>query len=91
MKELRRQVELLLEQGWIRASSSPYGASISFVPKKDVKWRMCIDYRSLNKIIVKNWYPLPKVEELMDRLCGVRYFIDLYSGYHQILLPVSNI
>ena len=54
--------------------------------KKDGKWRMCIDYRALNHITVKNRYPLPKVEALMDRLHGARYFtkIDLYSGYHQI-------
>ena len=86
MEELQRQVELLLEQGWIRPSSSPYGAPVLFVPKKDGKWHMCIDYRALNKITVKNKYLLPKVEELMDRLHGARYFtkIDLYSGYHQI-------
>ena len=86
MEELQRQVELLLEQGWIRPSSSPYGAPVLFVPKKDGKWRMCIDYRALNKITIKNRYPPPKVEELMDRLHGARYFtkIDLYSGYHQI-------
>ena len=93
MEELRRQVELLLEQGWIRPSSSPYGAPVLFVPKKDGKWRMCIDYRALNKITVKNRYPLPKVEELMDRLHGARYFtkIDLYSGYHQIRVRESDI
>ena len=93
MEELRRQVELLLEQGWIRPSSSPYGAPILFIPKKDGKWRMCIDYRALNKITIKNRYPLPKVEELMDRLHGARYFtkIDLYSGYHQIRVRESDI
>ena len=93
MEELRRQVELLLEQGWIRPSSSPYGAPVLFVPKKDGKWRMCIDYRALNKTTIKNRYPLPKVEELMDRLHGARYFtkIDLYSGYHQIRVRESDI
>ena len=75
-------MELLLEQEWIRPSSSPYGTSILFVPKKDGKWRMCIDYRALNKITVKNRYPLLRAEELMDRLHGAQYFtkIDLYSG-----------
>ena len=81
MDELKRQIETLLEQGWIRPSSSPYGSPILFIPKKDGKWRMCIDYRALNRITVKNRYPLPKVDELMDRLHGARYFtkIDLYS------------
>ena len=93
MDELKRQIETLLEQGWIRPSSSPYGSPILFIPKKDGKWRMCIDYRALNRITVKNRYPLPKVDELMDRLHGARYFtkIDLYSGYHQIRVQESNI
>ena len=73
MDELKRQIETLLEEGWIRPSSSPYGAPILFIPKKDGKWRMCIDYRALSRITVKNRYPLPKVEELMDRLHGARY------------------
>ena len=86
MEELRRQVELLLEQGWIRPSSSPYGAPVLFIPKKNGKWRMCVDYRALNKITIKNRYPLPKIEELLDRLRGALYFtkLDLHSGYHQI-------
>ena len=66
MEELKRQIEVLLEQGWIRPSSSPFGAPVLFVLKKGGQWRMCIDYRALNKITVKNRYPLPKVEELMD-------------------------
>ena len=72
MEELRTQVETLLEQGWIRPSSTPYGAPIIFVPKKNGQWRMCIDYRALNKITVKNRYPLPRIEELLDRLHGAR-------------------
>ena len=93
MEELRRQIEVLLEQGSIRPSSSPFGAPVLFVPKKGGQWRMCIDYRALNKITVKNRYPLPKVEELMDRLHGARYFmkLDLYSGYHQIRLREEDI
>ena len=91
--ELKRQIDVLLEQGWIRPSISPYGAPVLFIPKKDGKWRMCIDYRALNKVTVKNRYPLPKVDELMDRLHGARYFtkIDLYSGYHQIKVKESDI
>ena len=86
MEELRRQVEVLLEQGWIKPSSSPFGTPVLFVPRKGGQWRMCIDYQALNKITIKNMYPLPKVEELMDRLHGARYFtkLNLYSGYHHI-------
>jgi hypothetical protein len=93
LDELRRQIDALLDQGWIRPSSSPYGAPILFIPKKDGKWRMCIDYRALNKITVKNRYPLPKVDELMDRLHGAKYFtkIDLSSGYHQIRVRESDV
>ena len=74
LDELKRQVDNLLEQGWIRPSTSPYGAPVLFIPKKDGKWRLCIDYRALNKITTKNRYPLPKVDELMDRLHGAKYF-----------------
>ena len=93
MEELRNQVETLLEQGWIRPSSSPYGSPVIFVPKKNGQWRMCIDYRALNKITVKNRYPLPRIEELLDRLHGARYFskIDLHSGYHQIRVQEADI
>ena len=93
MEELRNQVETLLEQGWIRPSSSPYGSPVIFVPKKNGQWRMCIDYRALNKITVKNRYPLPRIEELLDRLHGARYFskIDLHSGYHQIRVREADI
>ena len=93
LDELKRQIDTLLEQGWIRPSSSPYGAPVLFIPKKDGKWRLCMDYRALNKITVKNRYPLPKVEELMDRLHGARYFtkLDLSSGYHQIRVKEADI
>ena len=93
MEELKTQVETLLEQGWIRPSSSPYGAPVIFVPKKNGQWRMCIDYRALNKITVKNRYPLPRIEQLLDRLHGARYFskIDLHSGYHQIRVREADI
>ena len=64
-----------------------------FIPKKDGKWQLCVDYRALNKITTKNRYPLPKVEELMDRLHGASYFtkIDLASGYHQIRVKEADI
>ena len=61
LDELKRQINNLLDQGWIRPSTSPYGAPVLFIPKKDGKWRLCIDYWALNKITTKNWYPLSKV------------------------------
>ncbi|GBG92088.1 hypothetical protein CBR_g54343 [Chara braunii] len=86
LEELRKQLDELLEKGWIRPSSSPFGAPILFVPKKEGELRMCIDYRSLNAITVKNVEPLPRIDDLLDRVQGCKYFskIDLKSGYHQI-------
>ena len=73
-----------MEHGFIRPSKSPYGALVLFVKKKDGSLRMCIDYRALNKITVKNKYPLPRIDELLDRLqgSGVYSKIDLRSGYY---------
>ncbi|GBG93019.1 hypothetical protein CBR_g58181 [Chara braunii] len=86
LEELRKQLDELLEKGWIRASSSPFGAPALFVPKKEGELRMCIDYRGLNAITVKNAEPLPRIDDLLDRVQGCKYFtkIDLKSGYHQI-------
>ncbi|GBG65052.1 hypothetical protein CBR_g49122 [Chara braunii] len=86
LDELRRQLKELTEKGWIWPSTSPYGAPVLFVPKKGGPLRMCIDYRGLNAIIVKNAEPLPRIDDLLDRVQGCRYFtkIDLKSGYHQI-------
>ena len=66
---------------------------VLFIPKKNGKWRLCVDYRALNKITTKNWYPLPKVDELMDRLHGACYFskLDLASGYHQIRVKEADV
>lgn len=93
MEELRSQDETLLEQGWIRPSSSPYGAPAIFVPKKNRQWHICIDYRALRKITIKNRHPLPRIEELLDHLHGARYStkIDLHSGYHKIRVRESDI
>lgn len=76
----------LLDNGFIRPSKSPYGAPVLFVKKKDGSLRMCIDYRALNKITIKNKYPLPRIDELLDRLSSVKVMskIDLRSGYHQV-------
>ncbi|KAM0038166.1 putative nucleotidyltransferase, Ribonuclease H [Helianthus debilis subsp. tardiflorus] len=86
MKELRTQLDERLAKGFIRPSSSPWGAPVLFVKKKDVSMRLCIDYRELNKVTIKNRYPLPRIDDLFDQLQGASYFskIDLRSGYHQL-------
>ncbi|KAG7583880.1 Ribonuclease H-like superfamily [Arabidopsis suecica] len=93
MAELKKQLEELLDEGFIRPSSSPWGAPVLFVKKKDGSFRLCIDYRGLNKIMVKNKYPLPRIDELLDQLGGAKWFskIDLASGYHQIPIEPSDI
>ncbi|GBG73345.1 hypothetical protein CBR_g13066 [Chara braunii] len=85
LDELLRQLKELIEKGWIRPSVSPYGSPVLFVPKKGGTLRMCIDYRGLNAITVKNREPLPRID---DRVQGCRYFnkVDLKSGYHQIAI-----
>ena len=86
-KEVQRQVQDLLSKGLIRPSTSPFGSPILFLKKKDGTLRMVIDYRSLNKITIKNKYPLPRIDDLFDRLQGGKYFssLDLMSGYHQTM------
>ena len=76
-EELELQVKDLLDQQFIRPSSSPYGAPVLFVPKKDGRWRLCIDYRALNKQTVKDRFPLPRIDELLERLGGARVFSTL--------------
>ena len=91
--ELEEQVKDLLAQGFIRPSQSPYGAPVLFVPKKDGRWRMCIDYRALNRQTVKDRYPLPRIDTLLDRLGRAKIFtkLDLASGYHQIAMDDESI
>ena len=86
LAEVRRQLNEYLEKGWIRPSSSPFGAPILFVRKKDGSLRMCVDYRALNSATIADRYPLPRIEDLLDRLSSARYIssIDLASGYHQV-------
>src|SRR6185369_15205669 len=93
MNELKRQLADLLKKEFIRPSTSPFGAPVLFVHKKEGTLRLCIDYRALNKITIKNRYPLPRIDELTDRLVGAKYFtkIDLYSGYHQIRIKEEDI
>jgi hypothetical protein len=91
--ELKKQIDELLEKGYIRLSTSPWAAPVLFVEKKDGTKRMCIDYRSLNEVTVKNKYPLPRIEDLFDQLRGASVFlkIDLRSGYHQLRIRPSDI
>jgi hypothetical protein len=86
LAELKVQLQELLDKGFIRPSNSPWGAPVLFVKKKDGTLCLCIDYRQLNKVTVKNRYPLPRVDDLFDQLKGARVFskIDLRSGYHQL-------
>jgi hypothetical protein len=93
LKELKKQLTELQEAGYIRPSSSPWGASVLFVQKKDGSQRMCVDYRSLNDVTIKNKYPLPRIEDLFDQMRGARVFskIDLKSSYHQMKIRPSDI
>ena len=86
LKELKTQLQKLLNKGFVRPSVSPWGAPVLFVKKKDGTLRMCIDYRQINKITMKNKYPLPRIEYLFDKLKGASVFskIDLRSGYYQL-------
>jgi transposase InsO family protein len=93
LAEVKRQLTELIDMEFIQPSKSPYGAPILFVPKKNGKLRMCIDYRALNKITVKNRYPLPRIDELMDQLHGATVFskLDLQSGYWQIRIAEQDV
>ncbi|GJR39766.1 hypothetical protein Tco_1215450 [Tanacetum coccineum] len=93
MKELSDQLKELSDKGFIRPSSSPWGAPVLFVKKKDGSFRMCIDYRELNKLTVKNRYPLPRIDDLFDQLQGLSIYskIDLRSGYHQLRVREEDI
>ncbi|GJV03189.1 putative reverse transcriptase domain-containing protein [Tanacetum coccineum] len=93
MKELADQLQELSDKGFIRPSSSPWGAPVLFVKKKDGSLRMCIDYRELNKLTVKNRYPLPRIDDLFDQLQGSSVYskIDLRSGYHQLRVREEDV
>ena len=86
LKELKAQLEELLSKGFIRPSTSPWGAPVLFVKKKDGSLRLCIDYRQLNRATIRNQYPLPCIDELFDQLHGSRIYskTDLRPGYHQL-------
>ena len=93
MRELATQMQDLLDKGIIRPSVSPWGAPVLFVKKKDGSMRLCIDYRELNKLTIKNKYPLPRIDDLFDQLKGVVHYskIDLRSGYHQLKIKPEDI
>jgi hypothetical protein len=91
--ELKKQIDELLEKGYIRPSTLPWAAPVLFVEKKDGTKRMCIDYRALNEITIKNKYPMPRIEDLFNQLRGASVFskIDLRSRYHQLRIQPSDI
>ncbi|GJU51934.1 reverse transcriptase domain-containing protein [Tanacetum coccineum] len=93
MQELSNQLQELTDRGFIRPSTSPWGAPVLFVKKKDGSFRMCIDYRELNKLTIKNHYPLPRIDDLFDQLQGSSVYskIDLRSGYHQLRVREEDI
>jgi hypothetical protein len=93
LAELKKQLQELLNKGFIRASTSPWGCPVLFVKKKAKSLRLCVDYRPLNAITIKNKYPLPHIDVLFDQLVEAKVFskIDLRSGYHQIKIRASDI
>ena len=93
LRDLKAQLEELLSKGFIRPSISPWGAPVLFAKKKDGSLRLCIDYRQLNKVTIRNQYPLPRIDELFDQLQGSRVYskIDLRSGYHQLRVQEGDV
>jgi hypothetical protein len=93
LAELKIQLQDLLDKGFIHPSASPWGCPALFVKKKDNSLRLCVDYRPLNAVTIKNKYPLPRIDMLFDQLVGAKVFskIDLRSGYHQIKIRPSDI
>ena len=86
LQELKVQIQDLLDMGFIRPSTSPWDALILFAKKKDKTLRLCIDYQQLNRVTIKNRYPLPRIDDLFDQFRGAKVYskIDLHTGYHQL-------
>ena len=93
LKELKAQLEELLSKGFLIPSTSPWGAPVLFIKKKDGSLRLCIDDRQLNQVTICNQYPLPRIDDLFDQLHGSRVYskIDLRSGYHQLRVRENDI
>ncbi|GJW33445.1 putative nucleotidyltransferase, ribonuclease H, partial [Tanacetum coccineum] len=93
LQELKEQLQELIDRGFIRPSVSPWGAPVLFVNKKDGSMRLCIDYRELNRVTIRNLYPLPRIDDLFDQLQEAKYFskIDLRSDYHQLRVRSEDI
>ena len=93
LQELRVQQQELLDKGFIKPSTSPWGAPVLFTKKKDKTLRLCIDYRQLNRVTIKNRYPLPMIDDLFDQLRGARVYskIDHRTGYHQLRVRETDI
>jgi len=93
LAELKKQLQEYSDKGFIRPSVSPWGAPVLLVKKKDGNRRMCIDYRELNKVTIKNKYPLPRIDDRFDQLCGAKVFskLDLRSAYHQLKVKKEDI
>ena len=93
LQELKVQLLELLDKGFLRPSTSPWGAPVLFAKKKDKTLRLCIDYRQLNRATIKNRYPLPRIDDLFNQLRGARVYskIDLRTGYHQLRFRDTDI
>ena len=93
LNELKSQLKELIDKKYIPPSVSPWGAPVIFVKKKDGTMRLCIDYRQLNKMTIKNRYPLPRIDDLFDQLHGATMFLKIYlrSGYHQVRIKYEYI
>lgn len=92
LAELRKQLKELLDSGFIKPSKAPFGAPVLFQKKDDGSLRLCVDYRALNKVTVRNKYPIPLIADLFDQLSHARYFtkLDLRSGYYQVRIAEGD-
>ena len=93
LKELRKQLDQLLNIGFIRLRTSPWGALVLFVKEHNETLRLCTDYRHLSRVTMKNKYPLPRIDDLFDQLRGSKYYtkIDMRTGYHQLKIREEDI